>query len=346
MMYAGVKDVRILNGSIAAWSNDGYPLSREAVRPSPVSDFGTTVPARPEIFIDTARARTLLASDQANLVSVRSWNEFIGKVSGYHYIFKRGRIPGALFGNCGSDAYHMENYRNPDLTTREYHEIKAMWERSKITPDRFNAFYCGTGWRASEAYLNAYVMGWEDIAVYDATGSRLFEQITRLEEYYPGRTEKFILKRHAQGLMQGGCALLVELGSGDCTKISLLLRAIPAERLRALTYIPFDVSRSAVESARCELEANFGPLQISGIVADFMRQIHLVSDYDDRVAFLAAPSATSPEARCFGLWKPWAGWQSRGNDYCWDSTGSKTRLFWKRRIIIRRASLPVLIRIY
>lgn len=167
MMYAGVRDVRVLNGSIAAWSNEDYPLSTDEVQLEPVSKFGATVPSRPEIFIDTPQAKEMLQSNNGNLISVRSWDEFIGKVSGYHYIFKKGRIPGAVFGNCGSDAYHMENYRNVDLTTREYHEIKTMWKESGITANNFNAFYCGTGWRASETFLNAYLMGWNNIAVYD-----------------------------------------------------------------------------------------------------------------------------------------------------------------------------------
>jgi thiosulfate/3-mercaptopyruvate sulfurtransferase len=167
MMYAGVRDVRVLNGSIAAWGNEGYSLSTDAVQPEPVSGFGAGVPARPDIFIDTPQAKEVLQSDHANLISVRSWDEFIGRVSGYHYVFKKGRIPGAVFGNCGSDAYHMENYRNIDLTTREYYEVKAMWEASGIVADKFNVFYCGTGWRASEAFLNAHLMGWSNIAVYD-----------------------------------------------------------------------------------------------------------------------------------------------------------------------------------
>jgi thiosulfate/3-mercaptopyruvate sulfurtransferase len=167
MMYAGVQDVRVLNGSIAAWGNEGYPFSTEERRLEPLSEFGGKVPARPEIFIDTPQAKEVLESDNSNLISVRSWNEFIGEASGYNYIFKKGRIPGAIFGNCGSDAYHMENYRNVDLTTREYHEVKTMWNKSGITSDKFNTFYCGTGWRASEAFLNAYLMGWDKIAVYD-----------------------------------------------------------------------------------------------------------------------------------------------------------------------------------
>ncbi len=167
MMYAGVKDVRVLNGSIAAWGQAGYSLSREPVSPEPVPDFGASVPGWLEIMIDTPRAKEVLASERDNLVSVRSWDEFIGEKSGYHYVFKKGRIPGAVFGNCGSDAYHMENYRNVDLTTREYHEVEAMWRGAGIVPEKLNAFYCGTGWRASEAFLNAYLMGWNRIAVYD-----------------------------------------------------------------------------------------------------------------------------------------------------------------------------------
>jgi thiosulfate/3-mercaptopyruvate sulfurtransferase len=167
LMYAGVRDVRVLNGGIAAWGQADYPLSKEEVHPEPVTYFGAKVPVRPEIFIDTPRAKEVLSAPGENLVSVRSWEEFIGKVSGYNYIFKTGRIPGAVFGNCGSDAYHMENYRNVDQTTREYHEVLQLWKESGITADKFNAFYCGTGWRASEAFLNAYLMGWDNIAVYD-----------------------------------------------------------------------------------------------------------------------------------------------------------------------------------
>jgi 3-mercaptopyruvate sulfurtransferase SseA len=167
MMYAGVRDVRVLNGGMAAWGHEDYSLSSDEVQPEPASGFGATVPGRPNIFIDTPRAKEVLRSDRDNLVSVRSWDEFTGKVSGYHYIFNKGRIPGAVFGNCGSDPYHMQNYRNVDLTTREYHEVEAMWRESGITPDKFNAFYCGTGWRASEAFLNAHLMGWDNIAVYD-----------------------------------------------------------------------------------------------------------------------------------------------------------------------------------
>ena len=49
----------------------------------------------------------------------------------------------------------------------DYHEIEGNWQDAGITPDRQVAFYCGTGWRASETFFYAHLMGWERVAVYD-----------------------------------------------------------------------------------------------------------------------------------------------------------------------------------
>jgi thiosulfate/3-mercaptopyruvate sulfurtransferase len=167
MMYAGVKDVRVLNGGFQSWKDAGYKISHEAIQKVPARDFGADIPVRPEIAVDLAEAKEMLAFAGAELVCVRSWPEYIGEVSGYNYIEKKGRIPGTIFGNCGSDAYHMENYRNLDHTTREYHEIEKIWKDAGITPDKRLAFYCGTGWRGSEAFYNAWLMGWPRVSVFD-----------------------------------------------------------------------------------------------------------------------------------------------------------------------------------
>lgn len=167
MLYAGVKDVRILNGGFQSWMDAGLTVETIDVEKTPVNAFGVSIPQHPELAVDIPEAKEMLASKDAELVSVRSWPEFIGEVSGYNYIEKKGRIPGAIFGNCGSDAYHMENYRNLDHTIREFHEVEAIWAEIGITRDKHIAFYCGTGWRGSEAFFNAWLMAWPKASLFD-----------------------------------------------------------------------------------------------------------------------------------------------------------------------------------
>lgn len=167
MLYAGVKDVRILNGGLQAWLDEGLATTTENSQVNPAADFGAPIPQHPELVVDMEEAKQVLKSPDQNLVCVRSWREYIGEVSGYNYIEKKGRIPGAVFADCGSDAYHMENYRNIDHTTREFPEIEKLWTQAGIVPEKRNVFYCGTGWRAGEAFVNAWLMGWPRIAVFD-----------------------------------------------------------------------------------------------------------------------------------------------------------------------------------
>lgn len=167
LLYTGVNDVRVLDGGLDSWLAAGYSTTREETEPTPVDEFGATIPSHPEYVVDTPQAKIMLENSQAELVSVRSWPEFLGDVSGYHYVGPKGRIPGAVFGNCGTDAYHMENYRNYDDTMRNYHEIAEIWRQNGITSDKHIAFYCGTGWRASEAFFSAWLMGWPRVSIYD-----------------------------------------------------------------------------------------------------------------------------------------------------------------------------------
>jgi L-histidine N-alpha-methyltransferase len=125
---------------------------------------------------------------------------------------------------------------------------------------------------------------------YDDTGSRLFGQITQLEEYYPTRTEKSILVQNAHDLTQGTQdASLVELGPGDCSKVSILLQALPGETLKTVTYVPVDVSPSALEESRCMLEEKFDGINVRELVADFTQQIDLVSQFENKmICFLGS----------------------------------------------------------
>ena len=118
--------------------------------------------------LHTGSYEEILADPQgAALVSIRTWREHIGAVSGYNYIGPAGRIKGDVWGNCGSDAYHMQHYRNIDNTMRPYPEITANWAEAGIVPKKWVAFYCGTGWRASETWFYAYLQDWPRAAVYD-----------------------------------------------------------------------------------------------------------------------------------------------------------------------------------
>jgi dimethylhistidine N-methyltransferase len=115
---------------------------------------------------------------------------------------------------------------------------------------------------------------------YDARGSELFEEITRLPEYYPTRTEAAILQAHAaemtEGLPAGG--ILVEFGSGSSLKTEILLRQLP--RLGA--YVCIDVSESALADARGRLTSHFPTLDVRPIVGDFARTVTLPADLADR----------------------------------------------------------------
>ena len=108
---------------------------------------------------------------------------------------------------------------------------------------------------------------------YNKKGSLLFEDITRLREYYPTRTEKEILKRIAPGLMKQYRGYeLVELGPGDHSKISILLNAASALELSNIRYLPLDISQPALKNSAEELVRLFPNLHVEGYAVDFLSQ--------------------------------------------------------------------------
>src|SRR5688572_16471229 len=107
---------------------------------------------------------------------------------------------------------------------------------------------------------------------YDARGSELFEEITRLPEYYPTRAERAILaERAAEIAALTKPKTLVELGSGASEKTRLLLDALFAADLGA--FIPLDVSASALEQSTAAIAAAYPGLAVRGIVGDFTRHL-------------------------------------------------------------------------
>ncbi|MFQ6325773.1 L-histidine N(alpha)-methyltransferase [Nocardia sp. CWNU-33] len=109
---------------------------------------------------------------------------------------------------------------------------------------------------------------------YDACGSELFEQITELPEYYPTRTERALLQQVVGEIARTAQAeVLVELGAGSAAKTRLLLSALTSEG-PLKTYVPQDVSSSALRAAADEIAAEFPGLAVHGVVSDFTDTLH------------------------------------------------------------------------
>jgi L-histidine N-alpha-methyltransferase len=105
---------------------------------------------------------------------------------------------------------------------------------------------------------------------YDDAGSRLFEQITGLREYYLTRTERGILEVNASEIMRetGTPLTLIELGAGTASKTEVLIDALLKRQLQAVFY-PIDVSESALRVAEEALEARFPALSVRPLVGDY-----------------------------------------------------------------------------
>ncbi len=170
MLYAGVTDVRLLDGGFDAWGRAGLALVQgPADCFASAGDFGVAFPGRPDFMFDMPAARRLLDQADGVLVSTRTWNEFIGQTSGYSYIEARGDIDGAVWGRAGDDddVNSMTEFHHRDGRMKPSADICRMWGAAGIHTGRHAVFYCGTGWRASLAFFYAWLMNWERIGVYD-----------------------------------------------------------------------------------------------------------------------------------------------------------------------------------
>lgn len=167
LKYMGVKDVRVLNGGDGAWTSAGYELETKVNPKTPGVDFGATIPADPEVITTIPELKEELKKSDFTLVDNRTWDEYIGKISGYSYHDKKGRIEGAVFGYAGENGpTSLEYYRNVDNTMRNGYEIEKMWEDQGINLKNHLAFMCGSGWRAAEVYTYANVMGLKNTSIY------------------------------------------------------------------------------------------------------------------------------------------------------------------------------------
>ena len=134
-----------------------------------------------------------------------------------------------------------------------------------------------SGLLSTQKYLNPKYF-------YDQRGSELFEAITRTSEYYPTRTERRLLQRHAADIANWcrSDAIMLEPGSGSCEKVRLLLEAIHPQ-----LYVPMDISGEFLRQSALKLAAEYPWLKVRAICSDFSGENLLpqVSDAVQKVVF-------------------------------------------------------------
>lgn len=161
-LWAGVEEVHILDGGLKSWVDAGYETSSDIEKSSPINDIGVIVPAHPEYIISfPEEVIEKQKNDNFKLVSIRSWDEFIGKISGYSYIERKGEPKGAVWGRDEFD------YIDTNGKAISIEEAQKIWNEWGVTKENEISFYCGTGWRAAIPFLIAYQSGWTNISLYD-----------------------------------------------------------------------------------------------------------------------------------------------------------------------------------
>ena len=136
---------------------------------------------------------------------------------------------------------------------------------------------------------------------YDALGSRLFDVITELPEYYPTRTEAAILAQHGPAIAQaalaatGAAPVLVDLGAGNCAKGAALFASLAPRR-----YVAVDISVDYLRQALADLQRHHPALQLVGVGQDFSGALELPAGLADGPALVFYPGSSignfSPDA--------------------------------------------------
>ena len=110
---------------------------------------------------------------------------------------------------------------------------------------------------------------------YDERGSQLFDEITRLPEYYPTRTETALFETHSAQIAShfAGAVSLIEYGSGSSRKIRALL-----EGMKPAAYVPLDISGDHLEASAKTLQSDYDWLDIYAVCADYSQSIELPAE--------------------------------------------------------------------
>ncbi|MHC5109293.1 MAG: L-histidine N(alpha)-methyltransferase [Planctomycetota bacterium] len=127
--------------------------------------------------------------------------------------------------------------------------------------------------------------------LYDDRGSRLFDDICELDEYYPTRTELAIMNDNIEEIAQalGPKGVLIELGSGSSVKTQLLLDKLPD----LSAYVPIDIADTHLERTAQDLQTRYTDIPIVPVCADFTKDVELpIDEYDDSRRMVYFPGST------------------------------------------------------
>jgi dimethylhistidine N-methyltransferase len=125
---------------------------------------------------------------------------------------------------------------------------------------------------------------------YDEEGSRLFVEITRLDEYYPTRVETSILRQYADEITRSWRTsdVLIELGSGSSDKVRILLDA----HGDSLTYMPVDISQEHLVSSAASIAADYPHVKVIAVCSDYTTDLHIPAWESFRHRTLFFPGST------------------------------------------------------
>ncbi len=125
--------------------------------------------------------------------------------------------------------------------------------------------------------------------LYDERGSRLFDRITQLPEYYPTRTEVGILQEHGPAIAElaGASPVLIEPGAGSCEKVLHLL-----ERMRPSAYVPQDISVDYLHRTARRLKSGHPWLRVAPVSGDFVDGVALPADLPEAPRVVFYPGST------------------------------------------------------
>ncbi|MHB8302605.1 MAG: L-histidine N(alpha)-methyltransferase [Acidobacteriaceae bacterium] len=156
------------------------------------------------------------------------------------------------------------------------------------------------GLSATQKYLPSWLF-------YDAAGSHLFEDITKLPEYYLTALEHSIFVRHADAMVAAAARgneelSVLELGAGNASKTIVLLRALVA-RQKSVLYLPVDVSRAALRLARSNVHAALPSVQVRAICSEITREksLHLPTEGRRLALYIGSSIGNFDPADAVGL---------------------------------------------